>query len=244
MTKGYFYAHQGWTDIINCFPLINYYSKKYDKLICFYREDSYELVSYYISQFDNVTFQSIKQIPAIIDGDILFHGMHDCYRNDKFKNAFAHSNQMEHFVSRFYNLYHISYYEIINNFYFKRNIELEESEYQKFIEEYGINYILYHEPKYYPINLKLSDNNLYQKINLDGRVSNVFSYIKILENSKELHLVDSTWASMCYLLDAKYEIFKNKKIFLYPYERSGGLLKDKNQINLNPINLKNWTIVS
>jgi hypothetical protein len=72
----------------------------------------------------------------------------------------------------------------------------------------------------------------------------IFSYIKILQNSKELHLVDSTWASMCYLLDAKYKMFKNKKIFLYPYERSGGLLKDKNQTNLNPINLRNWIIVN
>jgi hypothetical protein len=244
MTKGYFYAHQGWTDIINCFPLINYYSKKYDKLICFYRQDSYELVSYYISQFNNVFFESDKLIPHKIDGDILFHGIHDCYRNDRFKNAFAHSSQMEHFVSRFYNLYDIPYYEIINNFDFKRNIELEEIEYQKFIQQYGINFILYHEPSYYPINLRIDNSNLCQKINLDGRVNNIFSYIKILQNSKELHLVDSTWASMCYLLDAKYQMFKNKKIFLYPYERSGGLLKDKNQTNLNPINLRNWIIVN
>jgi len=242
MLKGYFYCHQGWTDIINCFPLINYYSKKYDKLICFFREDSYELVSYYISQFENVVFECDKKITNMSDGHILFHGIQDSYRNDKYKNMFVHSSQVEHFVSRFYTVYQIPHYEIINSFNFKRNLELEEEEYTKFIQQHGTKYVLYHEPSYHLLNLNI-DNNLFKKINLDGRVKNIFSYIKILQNSKELHLVDSVWAAMCYLLNCKYGMFKDKKIFLYPYERSGGLLKDKSQTILKPINLKNWIIV-
>ena len=26
----YFLSHQGWTDIINCLPIINYYSSKFE----------------------------------------------------------------------------------------------------------------------------------------------------------------------------------------------------------------------
>ena len=30
--KGFIYFHQGWTDIINCLALINYYCERYNKI--------------------------------------------------------------------------------------------------------------------------------------------------------------------------------------------------------------------
>jgi hypothetical protein len=245
MKKGYFYSHQGWTDIINCLPLLNFYSKKYDQIFCFYREDSYELVQYYIKQFNNVFFVSDKLISLtnMSDGDILFHGLHDHVRNDIYNNKFINSNNEEHFVSKFYNLYNISHDEIINSFELKRDFVLENSVYENFLNENKqLNYILTHEPSYNSIDIK---NKIDKNFNLDNKVKNIFSYIKVLENSKELHLVDSVWASLCYLLDCKYNLFKDKKIFLYPYtNRSGGLLKGKEQNYLRPINLKNWILIT
>ena len=46
--------HQGWTDIINCFPLINHYSTQYEKVFLYIREDSVELVNFFCNQINNV----------------------------------------------------------------------------------------------------------------------------------------------------------------------------------------------
>lgn len=243
MKRGYFYSHQGWSDIINCLPLVTYYSRKYDELVCYYREDSKELVNYYLSSFKNTRFESDKNI-NLLNGDILFHGIHDIRRNDSYRNRFNNSDQSIHFVERFYTCYDIPYMEIINSFNLTRNNELEELNYKNFIDKNKcVDYILYHEPSYNSIQLQT--NKFYNKINLDNITNNTFLYIKVLENAKEIHLADSTWAAMCYLLDCRYQIFKNKKIniFIYPYDRSGALLKDKYQKNIKPVRLNNWNVI-
>ena len=50
--------HQGWTDIINCLPLINYYAKKYEKLKVIMREDAKALVEFYTKHLQNIEFMN------------------------------------------------------------------------------------------------------------------------------------------------------------------------------------------
>ena len=54
MKKGCVYFHQGWTDIINCLSLINICSKRYTILYAIFREDSKDLIDYYIRGLKNV----------------------------------------------------------------------------------------------------------------------------------------------------------------------------------------------
>jgi hypothetical protein len=97
-------------------------------------------------------------------------------------------------------------------------------------------------------NIKRKTNINY--INLHGKATDCFLYIKILEYAKEIHVVDSFWAQFCYLLDAKYALFKNKPVYVYPFvttERWGGLFKDiayKEEFKLEPVDLPNWKIVT
>ncbi len=62
--------------------------------------------------------------------------------------------------------------------------------------------------------------------------------IKVLENATEIHLLDSVWGSLCYHLDCKYNLFKNKNIPVYLYAKRGyeAMFSD-------PIKMDNWIII-
>ena len=73
-------------------------------------------------------------------------------------------------------------------------------------------------------------------INLN-KISNIFfDYIKVLENAIEIHLLDSVWGTFIYMLDSKYKLFQNKKIYLYANRGYIAMFID-------PIKLNNWIIL-
>jgi hypothetical protein len=243
--NGILYFHQGWTDIINCLGLINYYSEKYNKIYLIIREDSKELIDFYTNNINNLQIlyeekQNIDQngIQFVINKyntidlqnyDFLAIGGHDNIRKDQYQNKFHFINNC--FVKRFYESYDIPYIERINSFNIARNYQLEEEIYNKFIEANSDKYILYHEViENYDITKK--------KVNLN-QISNVyFDYIKVLENALEIHLLDSSWGALCFLLDSKYKLFKNRNIPIYLYAKRG-----YTQMFLEPVKLDNWNII-
>jgi len=64
-----------------------------------------------------------------------------------------------------------------------------------------------------------------------------FDMIKVLENSIEIHLIDSVWGALIYLLDAKHNLFKNKNIYLYAFRKHHKMFTE-------PVKLKNWKIIN
>jgi len=240
--NGILYFHQGWTDIINCLSLIDYYLENYDKIYLFSREDSKNLIDFYLlnknnkvipiyinkSNLDNLNtihFFS-KNIDNINNYNILYHGCHDCYRKDNYNNSFSKSGSF--FVESFYKLYNINYMTRVTHFNIQRNYDLENSKYDEFIKKYGEKYILQHE-----INDVISKLPI---INLNGTTDIFFDYIKIIENAQEIHLLDSVWGTLIYQLDAKYNLFKNIKIYIYCKRGYHDMFK-------NPIQLDNWIFI-
>jgi hypothetical protein len=251
MKKGLLYFHQGWSDIINCLSLINYYSSRYDKIYLLIRNDSKELIDFYIKKLKNIevlyfnkneldTYRCFSNI-NIKDIDLIFHGIHDKFRNDKYQNSFK---IVGHFVKCLYSCYDIDYINRVKLFDFERDFEKENTFYQSIIQN-NKEYILYHENINTNAIVKFEKTDKYEYFNLNGITNNIFHSIKLLENSKELHLTDSLWAAFCYLLDAKYSLFKNKNVYLYTYHENGGAcLENHNVRSLEPINLENWKIVN
>jgi len=238
---GILYFHQGWSDIINCLSLINYYSNIYDKIYLIMRNDSNLLIDFFTKNLYNIIIlyedknnldiqknrieNVINKYKIPLYSDILCIGYHDIFRKDK--NKFKYIDNC--FVKGFYESYDIPYIVRINNFIFNRNYELEEDTYNNFIKLNGKEYILYHEV------IENYDNNI-KIVNLD-KISNIFfDFIKIIENSIEIHLLDSSWAVFIYLLDCKYKLFSNKKIFLYNK-------RDYRKMFEDPIKLPNWIII-
>ena len=251
--EGILYFHQGWTDIINCLPLINYYSNSYNKIYLVVREDSKEIVDFYSKSIKNIEILYINKY--ILDTvnmmdytkteynintdnlDCLFHGGWDIHRDDIYKNIFNlkfNSNQIC-FVKCFYELYDIPYITRVNLFDFERNNELEEIQYKEFVNKYGENYVLHHEILKKDKNIDSNNNSI---INLNGISNKFFDMIKVLENAKEMHLLDSVWAAFIYLIDAKYNLFKNRKIQIYLYP-----LRGYNMMFKEPLLLENWSFV-
>jgi len=269
MKRGFLHFHQGWTDIVNCLSLIKWYSDIYDELVVLNREDSKKIVDFFCVGLKNVRpiylskylldeesngrlhiidYLKHNRIIEIENYDLLIHGFPDHYRNDQYKSIFPRLFNNFHFVEGFYVSYDIPYSTRINFFDFTRNYSDENKEYSDFVGKYGYDYILYHEDPTrnmgYPLPIVKGENY----VNLNGNLDNVFSYIKILENAKHLHLIDSVWASFCYLLDSKYSILRNTEISLYPLiNRPGGCLNYIPNIrptNLYPKDLKNWKIIN
>ena len=136
MTNEYYLlTHQGWTDIFNCLPLINYYSSKYELIYFIVREDAKEFVNFYIKNLGNVkpiycnkekVLDSVniknylKDFHNLYKGKFLSHGCHDIYRTDEFHQAF--NKNIYYFVESFYVLYNIPYSVRIDYFNFERDM--------------------------------------------------------------------------------------------------------------------------
>ena len=265
---GLFYSNQGWTDIFNTLSLIKYYYDKniYTKIYIIVRNDGKQIVEFFIRDKHNIfiididnslckgsSCDSDKMFKYCIENnkeitdksDYLFHGQNDKFRNDKYMNNYIYFNIFKiiksfklsispyDFVNLFYESYGINKNVRINDFIFTRDYDMEENEYNKFIKLNGTEYVVYHEFYKNINNLSVPFINLNQKTNI------YFDYIKILENSKEIHVIDSSWGIFIYLLDAKYKLFQNKNITIYLYPKRNYL-----RMFQDPVKLDNWVFVS
>jgi len=231
--KGTLCFHQGWTDIINCLALINYYAKKYEKLEVIMREDAKALVEFYTRHLKNIEFiYKVHNEPFDSyltlneNSESLFFGVHDHHREDQFRSCWRCIDGC--FVKGFYESYNIPYRVRVEYFEFERDYDMEEQAYQTFIKTNGEKYILSH-----CIDVK---NNNIPTINLDKSTNLFFDYIKILSKAQEIHLIDSIWGAICYQLDAKYNIFQHIKVHLYAKRGYHKMFRE-------PVQLVNWKII-
>lgn len=111
----------------------------------------------------------------------------------------------------------------INNFKIYRDYEIENNNYINLINEIGDKYIVIHEDieRNIIINKDYIENKDLSLYNLDKKSNNMVDQIKILENSQEIHLIDSNYSVLIYFLSFTNNILKSKKIFLHTYMREG-----------------------
>jgi hypothetical protein len=188
----------------------------------------------------------VVRIPT--DHDIMFHAEHDKYREDTYKGIwdqpYRHPST-RHFSEMFYVFYNIDFLTRITHFTVERDLLLEEEVYTKFIETNGSDYVVYHDDENnsqygeHHVSTKLDfdrSNKQYSYVNLN-RASNIFfDYIKVFQNAKQIHLVDSIWGCLLYQLDARYGILQGKQVNLYCKRGHENLFK-------HPINLLNWNLI-
>ena len=239
MKTGLLYFHQGWTDIVNCLALLDYYNY-YNELYFIVRSDAAPLINYYITNKPYIkpiyvnknTLDTLNMVVFFNEHynvrqyDILFHGGHDHLRIDGYTNRFNPGHIF--FVEAFYSCYDIDYMTRIQSFNLNRNHEVENHTYNEFIQRYGTEYVLHHEIP--------EKSFACPYINLNGISDIFFDYIKVLEHSKEIHLLDSIWGAIVYLLDCKYKIFQHLKIFIH-------CIRGYTQMFNNPVLLNNWVLV-
>jgi hypothetical protein len=251
--QGLLYFHQGFTDIINQLSLIDYYSPMYENLTVIMREDASGYVDFYCrnkknvgvlyTPLPNIHSQSILQSLDLSKYDLLFHGYYDNLRrpDDKYRGAFIPAQgRTQHFVEAFFVGYDINYNVLFDCFNFERDLELEEKVYNNFINEHGENYVLVHESQERPISLQ-SEHKI---INIGSITPNMFEFIKVLQNAKEIHLIDSLWGRFCYLIDANSGVLQNVSVKIYPFIQKENRHEDRlgGCVGTMPKELSNWTI--
>ena len=250
MSNGFLYFHQGWTDIFNSLALINYFKDKYTILYLLYREDAEELYTFYTRTLKNVrllpcnskveTFEKeacryfIHNKNEYEIKDINIIGVYDTLRIDSYKNAFHNLKTIEgiEFDRKFYMAYDIPISTRITHFEIERDVHAEERLYSKLIQKKP--YILTHKTNETSFELNKKDG--YEYYELNQLTNTFFDAIKILEQASELHLIDSSWAAVCYHIDAKYGLFYKIPITVY-------CLRKFNKMFTWPTTLPNWTII-
>lgn len=236
--------HQGWTDIINCLPMINWYAKKNTRLFVLFRDDAKALTGFYLRGLRNVF---PIYIPKDLFGgnwgepvDFKHHGiMHlelighfDVQRmpHDPYRDAYHRLNLITDypFEKLFYEAYDIPYIERINSFVLYRDPVAEEAYYTKYVKREP--YICVH-----AVDVKPDEDM--DVIQLGESSETFFDAIRVLQHAKAIHVRDSVWAGVCYMLDAKYGMFQTVPIYVY-------CERDFYRMFTQPVTLPNWTIVT
>ena len=239
--------HQGWTDIVNCLPLVNWYAKKYTKLFVVFRDDAKNLTQFYLRGLQNVfpiyIPKPIIEVNWIDPVDVRHHnithfefmGHYDNQRsiNDPYRNGYRRLNMISDYPSErlFYESYNIPYIERVNSFTLYRNVEAEELYYNKHVTSEP--YICVHAIEH----LHVQPEEGTAIINLGESTDTFFDAIRVLQHAKAIHVLDSVWAAVCYMIDTKYGLIDNVPVYVYCY-------RGYNRMFTQPVHRPNWTIVS
>ena len=255
---GLLYFHQGWTDIMNCLPMINIFAAKYRLLYLLVREDAWGLIQFYIRGLRNVVpvyspHKTLDDI-GIKVVDIKHHkitqfemiGQLDGGRpqSDPMRGANARycSENIQRdengrtnitFERTFYEAYGIPYSDRVNKFTLYRDPIAEEVAYNRVVK--NTPYICVHNNPL--LNLMVCPKTKHHVLELNQASEVFFNYIRILQHAEEIHLIDSVWAGLCYLMDAKYGYFHQKPIYVYCF-------RDFDRMFTEPVRLPNWNIVT
>ena len=142
--------------------------------------------------------------------------------NRKLGKSFAHC---------FYSYENLEESKRISYFNINRNYALEHDEYEELNTD---DYIVLHDDKENNMEIDMSNLNL-PIIQLNNSSDFFLDKIKILENAKEIHLIDSSWSVFIYFLSFINDKIKSTPKYLHCYLRKN---RDLN-IYTDPIP-ENW----
>ncbi len=217
------YFHQGWTDIINCISLVHYVASHHEKVYVVIREDAKDLILYTFQDWKNtiipicVQSESLEKVHPfdilklanlpLSDLSLQFFGDFDTFREDSYADSFSRAiDEGVFFVEAFYTTYAIPYSVRTDMFAISRNKEREDEVYNTFVERYGSEYGLTH-------GIPISSKN-YPIVELNQISTYFFDMFRVLECATEIHVIDSVWAAILYLLQTKYGICSDIPIFI------------------------------
>lgn len=282
MGKAFVYFHQGYTDIIVCMALLDYYKSKYEHITVFVRADAKEMMDYYLQWKEGITpvyfdsddgryYGQVVKSPnedkvVYIRGPqkgygtvivpeswkMMCHGEHDKWREDETALRWYHyfitnkplptDTAKPYFTRAFYHYYNVPYITRVSEFNVNRDLSLEEKAYSEFVAEHGEDYVLYHDDQQRAVGQELDlykptkinfENKLpdTEYVNLHRQTNKFFDYIKIIQNAKEIHLIDSVWATLIYQLKAKYPDMIKAPVTIYCQRGHYEIFKDPVQLD-------------
>lgn len=231
--------HQGWADFFSLNSIFNIYSKKFDKIKifvsdnqrkiflknCLFHLKNIDIEIPCLTNYQNCSKQTCIKCHTYGCASICPRQIGACEYIDytKYENyqehikigAFNNYNEWERhrnssisFSHAFYTYQDIDLYERISNFkiYHDKQKDLN----------LNTDYIVCHEDL--ERNIFLKKDKLLKNIpiyNLDKKSNFLIDQIKILEESKEIHMIDSSYSVLVYYLSFHNDKIKNIPKFLH-----------------------------
>jgi hypothetical protein len=221
--------------------MINVFSEKYKRLYLLIREDARPLILFYARGLRNVIplFRP-KQLldhvhwsqlvdPTIGPLSLEFIGHHDRNRQDPMNGAFG--RQGEPFERAFYEAYSIPYDHRVTKFKLYRAPEDEARRYTNYVKQEP--YICVHSNP--ALGLLPPYPKDYAVVELNESSPVFFDMVKVLMGAKEIHMIDSAWAAICYHIDANEGLLSHVPIYVYCY-------RGYRRMFTEPKRLQNWTV--
>jgi hypothetical protein len=229
--------------------MITWYSKKYKKLYVLVREDAWMIIQFYIrgtynvipiyvkkNILDTVSWRNLVDIDhhKITKFELIAHYDSERPIDDPYRGAYNRRNAIDDapFEQLFYEAYDIPYIERVNSFVLYRDPIAEEVAYNKNVKKEP--YVCTHTNP--DLQLFVKPEEGVEIVELNQSTPMFFDYIRILQHAKAIHVIDSSWAAICYMIDAKYGMLENVPVYVYCH-------RGFDRMFTNPVKRPNWRIV-
>lgn len=205
--------HLGLGDHIDLNGMIRFYLmiKKYNRINLFVKSTYYDMIKYMYSDEDRINL--IKIDPNLNEDLQVFEYMKNHKKIELLRIGFEkypHGRELldnKNCWEYFYEQMNVPYEVKISCFYIDRNMEEEERVFSK-LNPNNEPYIFVHddpEKGYVVDTSNIMDKNL--KILRNDKNENLFYFIKILENAKEIHCMESSFKSLIEIYSRTDKLF-------------------------------------
>lgn len=187
----YIHHHFGFGDHIICNGMVRHFYKQYGELSLFCYEHNLENVLYMYRDLDNFTVIGVNSDyeakQYVLENNL------DCIEVG-FSKLF---NLMPKLPcdKAFYQIAGLDFSIRFDEFYFKRDYE-EEKKVLKYLNPDGEKYIFVHDDPSRGFELNLNKVNCKYKIIKNSKKFKIFDYLTLLENSEEIHFMQSSFKEL------------------------------------------------
>jgi hypothetical protein len=232
----YLYHHLGLGDHLICFGLVKEILKKHSNINLFCKDKYYESVNFLYKDENKI---NIVQVDEENLGEYYKENNID-YLKDVIYVGFEKSAELQTIMSfdeAFYYIFNIDFQKKYENFYLNRDIESEK----KIFEQYQVKkneYVFVHDDKERGYNIPIYGKNIVRPNFLITK--NIFDYLYLIENAKEIHCIES-----CFFVMIDF-LINHKEIYYYINARGDYSLMFQNQGNgdyAHPKYQKKWKII-
>lgn len=229
----------GMGDQIICHGIVREYARSYKHVTVLAKDHNYPSVAFMYRDTSNITVLEIHKTPLELTETsvILDTPNRDQLTFDLIKiiglNYLVWDDQSIQFEKQLYDIAGVPLMKKWSNFFVERDLKKERVLFKKVALKH--DYVFVHEDpeRKYIINRDLLNKDLAVITPDKDLTNNIFDYCTLIENAKELHVIDS---SFMFLIDCLPYHNPKQKLFVHRYAR------DNNECLL-PILKKDWGIL-